>query len=203
MKQIKAIILLLGLTLCAYDSYAYVTNLTQLGIPNQAIDMALKAYQWAMKKSYVKNKRYLTLVDFALASDRKRLWVIDLAAKKIVLNAFVSHGKGSGDSKHATHFSNRPHSKASSLGVYLTQNAYHGKHGLSLRLNGVEPTNNHARSRAIVVHSAWYARQSFVKAHHYTGRSWGCFAISPSILKKVIHITRGQSVWYAYGATQQ
>jgi hypothetical protein len=44
----------------------------------------------------------------------------------------------------------------SSLGVYKTAETYNGKHGLSLRLDGLSPTNSKARERAVVVHGADY-----------------------------------------------
>ena len=48
-------------------------------------------------------------------------------------------------------------SKQSSLGFYVTKNTYRGEHGLSLRVEGLEPGfNDKAYRRAIVIHGANY-----------------------------------------------
>ncbi len=71
--------------------------------------------------------------------------------KKIVHQSIVAHGKNSG-LEFATSFSNRVNSHQSSLGFYKTAETYQGKHGLSLRLDGLEFSNNNARERAIVIY---------------------------------------------------
>ena len=70
----------------------------------------------------------------------------------------VAHGRGSdpANSGWAEHFSNRPGSNASSQGSFLTGDTYVGKHGRSRRLHGLDPQNNLAASRGIVIHSASY-----------------------------------------------
>ena len=62
------------------------------------------------------------------------------------------------------HFSNQPGSEATSNGTYTTGDYYHGKYGLSMKVRGLDWTNNNAESRAIVIHNAWYAEPDMVDA---------------------------------------
>ena len=175
------------------------TNLSQ-----SAINMAFSGYNWALKQHKVRNKNILTIVDFSLASYKKRLYVIDLNSGKVLMSLFVSHGKNSGENKpYATRFSNQPNSLESSLGVYVTRNSYYGKFKYALRLSGLESSNNKALSRAIVVHSANYAAPWFIKRYGYAGNSYGCFAVDPSQNARLINYIRNGSVLYAYAASKK
>ena len=80
-------------------------------------------------------KDILTLIDFSLSSNEKRLWVIDLSTNTIVFNSLVAHGRNTGD-EFAKSFSNSAESFKSSLGFYSTGEIYNGKHGKSLKLDG-------------------------------------------------------------------
>jgi hypothetical protein len=97
----------------------------------------------------------------------------------MVTQHLCSHGRGS-DPAHSgwlEYFSNSFGSEATSNGAYLTGDAYFGKYGHSMRLTGLDYTNNNAEARAIVVHSAWYAEPSVVEQYGKLGRSEGCFAL--------------------------
>ena len=76
------------------------------------------------------------------------------------------------------HFSNVPGSEATSNGTYITSDTYHGKYGLSMKVKGLDWTNNNAENRAIVIHNAWYAEPDVIAQHGKLGRSQGCFAFS-------------------------
>jgi hypothetical protein len=107
----------------------------------------------------------------------------------------VAHGSGSdpdGDG-YATKFSNVPDSKASSLGVYITGALYYGKHGKSMRLNGISSTNSNALSRAVVVHESAYVQEANMRQ----GRSWGCLAVSTTEIRKVLASLNGGAMIYA------
>ena len=82
-------------------------------------------------------------------------------------------------------FSNDPGSNASSEGAFLTADYYMGKHGRSQRLIGLDPTNDRALERAVVVHAAWYVGEDMVRQHGMLGRSQGCFAVSEGDLDRV------------------
>lgn len=161
------------------------------------LQTAMRAYQKACKMG-LNTQGILSIIDYSLPSTEKRLWVIDLNQNKVLDYTLVANGKGSG-TKYATHFSNRPITFASSIGVYLTGNTYYGAHGYSLRLHGLEPGfNDHAYFRSIVMHSAWYVSEDFIKYHGYLGRSWGCPAISKDVARKIIGEIKDGSLLVAY-----
>jgi len=168
----------------------------------KVLDQAMKAYHWAIATGNVHNKKVLTIVDFTLPSNKKRLWVINPSTGKVLLNLHTAQGKNSG-LKYATYFSNTPNSKASSLGTYVTASVYDGKHGESMRLQGLEKgINNNAMQRDIVVHPANYVTPSFIKNEGRVGRSWGCFAVNPNKSKMLINLTEGGSVLFAYAPAE-
>lgn len=142
-------------------------------------------------------KDILTVVDFSQRSSEKRLWVIDLNNNKIVFNDLVAHGQGSGDAM-ATQFSNTNDSHQSSLGFYVTDDTYIGKHGRSLRMNGMDEGFNHsARTRAVVVHGAKYVNAARA-ASGSIGRSWGCPAVSDELAQPLINTIEGGTVLFVY-----
>src|ERR1700743_1734282 len=101
----------------------------------------------------------ITIGDLAKLSCTKRMWIVDLINKELVLRALVAHGNGSGDDV-PNYFSNSNDSHASSLGFYVADNVYNGKHGRSLKLDGMDAGfNDNARLRSIVIHAAPYVSQ--------------------------------------------
>ena len=141
----------------------------------------------------------LTVIDFSLPSTEKRLWVIDPAKGLILHHTVVAHGRNSGELLAKT-FSNQPESFQSSLGFYKTAETYQGKHGYSLRLDGLEKGfNDQARNRAIVIHGADYAKEEFAKNTGRLGRSLGCPALPPELSAKVIDVIKEGSLLFIYG----
>lgn len=137
----------------------------------------------------LQKKDKIAIVDFSQPSTKKRFYLIDIEQKKLVVNTWVAHGKNSGQTIPSS-FSNQPNSKKSSLGFFITGETYNGKHGFSLRLDGLEKGINHnARKRAIVIHGADYVGKNYIKKHGRLGRSWGCPALSTDqstqIIKKI------------------
>ncbi|GAA4348572.1 hypothetical protein GCM10023185_04620 [Hymenobacter saemangeumensis] len=123
------------------------------------------------------DKSLLTVVDFDLPSTVKRLWVLDLTNRRVLFNTLVAHGHNTGENE-ATMFSNTVESNMSSLGFYLTQNEYIGKHGRSLKLQGLdEGFNTNAEARAVVMHGAEYVSEDFIRQNGRLGRSLGCPAL--------------------------
>jgi hypothetical protein len=127
------------------------------------------------------------IADYSLHSAKERFHIVDLA-NGTSQSFLVAHGKGS-DLRHTgwlQKFSNVPGSEASSGGSYVTTQAYIGKHGTSRRLKGLDPSNDLAEARAIVIHGAWYAEPDMVEAHGKLGRSQGCFAFSETDLATIL-----------------
>lgn len=122
----------------------------------------------------------LVVVDYSRRSSDPRAFVVNLETG-IVEEAFrAAHGSGS-DPDHdgfLDRFSDVPGSSASPEGAYLVAEQYVGKHGRSLRLDGLDKTNANARDRAIVIHAADYAEPSFLQQHGKLGRSNGCIVFS-------------------------
>jgi hypothetical protein len=158
---------------------------------------ALKGF-YALKANGMVEKDIITIIDFSLSSNTKRLWVIDLNNNKVLYHSLVAHGKNTGE-EFASSFSNKVDSNKSSLGFYATGEIYEGKHGTSLRLDGLENgMNNNARSRGVVVHSADYVSPSFIKKHKRLGRSEGCPALPEELALEIIDIIKDKSCLFMY-----
>ncbi len=161
-------------------------------VPRNLLEDALVMYD--VNKEKLDNKDHLTVVDFARHSGKQRFFVLDMTSGA-VSPYVVAHGSGSDpdDTGIPTRFSNTPDSNMSSLGFYVTAETYDGKHGRSLRLDGVSSTDSNVRARAIVVHGASYVSEGRSKQ----GRSWGCFALPENEKDHVIDMIRGGSLIYA------
>lgn len=143
-------------------------------------------------------KPLLTVIDFSLSANEKRLWIIDLSKNEVIHQTYVSHGRNSGD-EYAKKFSNIPESYQSSLGFYATAEPYYGKHGYSLRLDGLEKgINDKARERAIVIHGADYVSEEFISSHGRLGRSLGCPALTKEESKIIIDLIKEKSCLFIY-----
>jgi hypothetical protein len=119
-------------------------------------------------------------VDYARRSDEKRAYLVNLETGLVEAAFRAAHGSGS-DPDHdgfLDQFSDVPGSSASPEGAYLLAEQYVGKHGKSLRLDGLDPTNANARARAIVIHAADYAEPTFLQKWGKLGRSNGCIVFS-------------------------
>jgi hypothetical protein len=170
------------------------------GGPRKAVlDAALSAYNSAIKQGAVARTSLLTVIDYSLPSTEPRLWVFDLKRARVLYRELVAHGRGSGDNL-ASLFSNDEGSFMSSLGLFVTDEAYIGKNGYSMRLRGLEPgINDHAYDRAIVMHGASYVSKAVADAAGRLGRSWGCPAVRTGIARKLINTIKDGSVMYVYG----
>lgn len=168
----------------------------------QVFELAFRGYKKLKAQNQIKND-VLTIADLSLSGNVKRLWVIDMTAKKILFHSFVAHGRGSGQ-EFATHFSNENKSHQSSLGFYLTGGLYEGVHGLSMYLYGLQKgLNDHALSRAIVMHGADYVSEDFIEENGRLGRSHGCPAISQELVKPMLNQLKNKSCLLLYHSSQE
>jgi len=172
-----------------------------VGGPSQTVlDAAYTAYHHALSLGIVGNPRLLTVIDYSRPSTEPRLWVLDLVTRAIVQRELVAHGKGSGGNV-ATSFSNVEGSHKSSLGLFVTDAAYTGQNGYSLRLRGLDPgVNDRAYARDIVIHGAEYVSDVVARTLGRLGRSWGCPAVRPAIARTLIDAIKGGTVLFVYGA---
>lgn len=167
------------------------------GISKPVIEKTLAALSCA-NLYHIEHKQILTIIDFSKPASEKRLWIYDLDKGKLLYNTHVSHGIKSGI-LHSNYFSNKHNSKASSIGIYKTDKAYYGRHGVSLRLAGLERGfNNNAYNRAIVMHGGWYVDEEFVKKYGRAGRSWGCPAVPKKLTRDIINTIKEDGFFVAY-----
>jgi hypothetical protein len=163
-----------------------------------AFEKALTGIYHLTSKGDLNKPHLLTLIDFSKPSSQDRLFVIDLKRAKILYQSLVAHGRNTGEDM-ARNFSNTPESYESSPGFYLTAETYQGKHGLSLRLDGLEKgINDKARDRAIVIHGADYVSKEFAAAHGRLGRSQGCPALPRNLTAPVIETIKDGSILFIY-----
>jgi len=168
----------------------------------EILDLALRAYQCGQAKGEI-SQPILTVIDYSMPSTSKRLWVIDLTRRKILFNELVAHGVNSGDT-YPSAFSNVVGSRQTSLGLFRTDEPYYGRHGLSLRLSGLETgVNDKARERAIVMHGAPYVSDATVSTYGRLGRSWGCPALPEHVNRQVIDRIQYGSAVFAYYPDRQ
>jgi hypothetical protein len=127
------------------------------------------------------------IVDFSRPSSEPRLHLLDMRSGAVE-SLLVAHGRGS-DPEHSgwlQRFSNDFGSFASCKGAFLTSSYYVGKHGRSMRVIGLEPTNSNALARDIVVHAADYVSPLVLRDTGKLGRSEGCFALDARDLPIVL-----------------
>lgn len=177
-----------------YDSL----RLADFGLNVKAFKYAWKGYLSLYTKGQLANPGYISIVDFSQSSRSKRLYIIDLQEMKVFMNTYVAHGRNSG-AEFAQSFSNRPESHKSSLGFYITGSTYHGVHGLSLRIDGVEKgINDRAWARRIVVHGSAYVGDNYLESNPFSGRSYGCPAIPASERDSIINAIKEGSCMFIY-----
>jgi hypothetical protein len=167
------------------------------GVSEDVFALALKAAETAVTRGDAVAST-LTVIDFSRPSTEERMWVFDLRTRELLYRELVSHGRNSGHNL-ATAFSNQAESHKSSLGLFRTAEGYVGKHGYSLRLDGLEAgINDRARERAIVIHGADYVNAATAKSQGRLGRSLGCPAVRPAISRALIDAVKGGGLLFAY-----
>lgn len=170
----------------------------EYNIPEPAIHIALNGYYDLKNKGKIKKDSLLVLVDFSKPSKEKRLHILDIKNEKVLRSTYVAHGMQSG-LQMAESFSNRRLSNKSSLGLYVTKETYEGKHGYSLRIDGMSVgVNDNARKRAIVIHGADYVSEDFIKRNGRLGRSFGCPALPMDESTEIIDLIKDGTCLYIY-----
>lgn len=153
----------------------------------------------------------IIVVDFAKHSSEPRLYRVDLRTGDGLDSPIrVAHGIGSDpdDDGYASFFSNVEESYTSSLGAALGAERYVGINGLSLRLDGLEPSNSQMRTRDIVVHSYAPERRRYFNAQHMAmrgrpGSSEGCFVVEPDKREWILQTLENGGFLYAgFGSTR-
>ena len=169
----------------------------------EVLELALEAYEQAEEGGHIR-RPVLTIIDYELPSYQQRLWVIDMKVGRVFHQEWVAHGMGAprgsgGTMEEALSFSNEMGTLKSSLGLFVTAETYYGRHGYSLKLDGLEVgVNDNARERFIVLHGAEYVSEDRAD-DRLVGRSWGCPAVRPGISNILIDaIKEGSVLWIYY-----
>ncbi len=173
-------------------------GLEKYDLPYDVFKYGMIGYFSLRQTGKLSDKRLLSIIDFSKSSTKKRFYTIDLDTYQVIYHTYVSHGRNTGEDLAKT-FSNTIHSNQSSLGFYITAETYVGSKGYSLKLDGVEKGyNDNLRERAVVMHSAEYVSEGWIKKYGRLGRSQGCPALPTAIARKVIDTIKDHTVIFAY-----
>ncbi|AXY75191.1 hypothetical protein D3H65_14905 [Paraflavitalea soli] len=179
-----------------YDSL----HLEDLGLSKMVFRMAVKGMEKLSNAGRLKGN-LISIIDFSQPSTSKRLYVIDMDNYELLYNTWVAHGMKSGKTM-AKLFSNKPSSNKSSLGFYVTGEAYQGSNGYSLKLQGMEKgINDFAYRRAIVIHGADYVSEQWISSQGYIGRSKGCPAVPVDVCQPMIDQIKDGTCLFIYHPT--
>lgn len=145
----------------------------------------------------LEDPQHVAIIDYGAPSTEYRFYLINLLDGE-VKRFYSSHGVGSGNSNFATKFSDIKNSRQTSLGIFMAKEVYKGTYGNTLRLYGLESSNAQAYNRDIVLHGAWYVSDEFIKSKNpktgepygRLGVSWGCPAVSLSVVSNLISILK-------------
>lgn len=168
------------------------------GLKPKIVKLAIDAFNKAKQNGIGIKKPIITVIDYTMASTKKRLWVIDINEKKVLYTSMVAHGKNSGEN-YTTAFSNKMGSLQTSVGVFLTENTYVGHCGYTLRLQGLEKGfNDKAKDRLIVFHGAPYVNKQFAAVSGRIGRSWGCPAVEKHLATPIINTIKDGTLIFSF-----
>jgi hypothetical protein len=169
----------------------------------EAFYSAVTGYNSLQDSLQVFERPILTIIDFSKPSSRERLWAVNMETKELLVHSLVAHGRNSGE-VIPEHFSNKMNSLQSSLGFYRTGVTYFGKHGLSLKLHGLEEgINDQVEKRTIVIHGADYVSEKYITRNGRLGRSQGCPAVPMGIHNQLIKEIQGSTCLFVYYAEKE
>ncbi|MDJ0642122.1 MAG: murein L,D-transpeptidase catalytic domain family protein [Erythrobacter sp.] len=138
------------------------------------------------------------IADFGVHSAERRFHFVNLDREE-VQSFHVSHGTGS-DPEHdgwLNSYSNVEGSNATSKGAYVTWEWYQGRYGTSVRLGGLDQTNDNALKRYIVMHRAKYAEPEHLRRWGRMGRSNGCFVLGEADFRVALLTLSGGRLLFA------
>ena len=133
--------------------------------------------------------RYVMFADFSIPSGLNRFFVYDYSLGRVIIASKCAHGCGSGSTGMIPQFSNEHGSCATSLGLYEIDEVHRMyKNGrIAINLEGLEDTNDNARSRGIKVHGGMRYEGEIHPRYLRLGKlSEGCFALSNIPLSAIL-----------------
>ena len=176
-------------------------TLSAAGMDEGVAKRGLQAFSVAAGKGETKKLLY-AMADFAVPSDKKRQWVVDLSTSQIKWNLYVAHGERTSsptDKRVAQFFANVGESRKTSLGMMRSAETYSGDFGYSYRLEGLEPGyNDKVRSRSVVVHPWFGSSPRAVELNRATAPTWGCPAVDQDLPREYFDtLANGVLHWYS------
>jgi hypothetical protein len=164
------------------------------GSPRDRILFEIARRELARHSNAIWRHDIVGIADFGLHSSKPRFHFVNLERCEVI-SCHVSHGQGS-DPQHdgwLKQFSNLEGSNATSRGAYVTWEWYKGRYGTSIRLGGLDETNDAALRRGIVMHRASYAEPAHIERYGRLGRSNGCFAMGEEQFRNaLLHLSGGR-----------
>ena len=145
-------------------------------------------------KSHNLNTNYCVFVDFSKHAGKKRYVIYNLNTRKAEYSSVCANGLNKNE------FSNVEGSHLSSLGKYKVTSIV-GKMGIGeecIILEGLEPTNDNARNRQILIHShksVYYNPGTYPFNFFYKNLSWGCFVIDKKAFKMTKRTSKPMLLW--------
>jgi hypothetical protein len=178
-----------------YGSFAWM-----YGIKSDLWNAAVQSYR--KNVGQLKKPHLITLIDYRILGNEPRLWTLALIPPVPIrlCHTLVAHGSGSGKGKKVMWVSRERGSNKSCVGGFVTKHIYESRLGQkdksktrpALVLEGLDPTNDNARSRGIRMHGAWYVKDNSA------GNSHGCICCKQDIHEALIKIVHGGSFMFSY-----
>ncbi|HMH24068.1 MAG TPA: murein L,D-transpeptidase catalytic domain family protein [Puia sp.] len=124
------------------------------------------------------------LVDMSIPSGKNRFFVIDLKKDSVLMTGLVAHGCGNKAFSLDPVFSNVNGSGCTALGKYRIGKPYKGQFGLAYKLYGLDPTNDQAFGRNIVLHAYRYVPERETNPYPICN-SRGCPMVASGFLSRL------------------
>jgi len=179
-------------------AFASVAAVPASGTPRDRMLFDIAKRELDRAGSAIWKRDIVGIADYGIHSAKPRFHLVNMERGE-VQSLHVSHGAGS-DPEHdgwLKQFSNTEGSNATSRGAYVTWEWYVGRYGTSVRLGGLDPTNDAALRRYIVMHRAAYAEPSHLAKWGRLGRSNGCFALGEDQFRTALLTLSGGRLLYA------
>ncbi len=124
--------------------------------PHQKVSaLRLKEHAQAIKQfahSQKASQQLAILVDMSIASNKKRIFLVDLNTDSVLVSGLCAHGQGVDYTKEEVVFSNVVGSNCTAIGHYRVGGKYTGEYGQAYKLFGLDSSNSNAFKRFIVFH---------------------------------------------------
>lgn len=178
-KFIKTIFILLLVFFGISAVYSFAKEpVVAVKTNNRLEEKATEALAFCKKNGY--NTDFCILIDMKIHSGRNRMFVWDFKQEKVEHEALCAHGCGRGNNRSTGGkpvFSNTDGSLLTSLGKYKLGARAPSQYGIKIhyKMHGLEPSNNNAYKRIIVLHSHTpVAAREIFPLHLPMGWSFGC-----------------------------